>query len=175
MDHGPLSSFMIRHFRHFNSAALLDAAKAYLLHLEQGGYMMVAMAGAMSTAEIGVSLAEGIRKGKVHGLCCTGANLEEEAFNLIAHHSYVRIPHYRSLSPQEELELLERGLNRVTDTCIPEEAIKRLESYLREEWFQADRRGERLFPHEFFYRLIRSGRLEPEYQIDPKESWLVAA
>lgn len=175
MINGHVSSFMKRHFRHFNSTALLDAAEAYRKHLEQDGYMFLTLAGAMSTAEIGLSLAEMIREEKVHAICCTGANLEEDVFNLIAHNSYVRVCQYRYLSAHEELELLERGLNRVTDTCIPEEAIKRIEAYINKEWLRSERQGERLFPHEFFYRLIRSGCLGSEFQIDPRDSWLVAA
>jgi len=154
---------MKRHFRHFNSAALLDTAEAYRRHLEQDGYMCLTLAGAMSTAEIGLSLAEMIRKEKVHAICCTGANLEENVFNLIAHNSYVRVCRYRYLTAHDELELLERGLNRVTDTCIPEEAIKRIGGYIKEEWLRAGRQEERLFPHEFFYRLIRNGSLESQF------------
>lgn len=171
-----VKSFLRHHFRHFNSAAIVDAAEAYSQHIEAGGRMLIAMAGAMSTAEIGLSLAEMIREGKVHAISCTGANLEEDLFNLVAHHHYRRIPNWRDITPQEEQELLAQHLNRVTDTCIPEaEAIRRLESLLLQEWQDAELRQERLFPHEFLYRLIRSGKLEPFYQIDPKDSWMVAA
>jgi deoxyhypusine synthase len=38
---------------------------------------------------------------------------------MVAHSHYERVPNYRDLT-QEEWDLLERGLNRVTDTCIPE-------------------------------------------------------
>lgn len=169
-------NFLRHHFRHFNAAAVVDAAEAYCKHIQDGGRMLVAMAGAMSTAEIGVSLAEMIRAGKVHAISCTGANLEEDLFNLVAHDHYRRIPNWRDLTPEQEQELLDAHLNRVTDTCIPEgEAIRRLESVLLDEWQQADQKGERLFPHQFLYRLIRSGKLEQFYQIDPKDSWMVAA
>ncbi|HEX7040085.1 MAG TPA: deoxyhypusine synthase family protein, partial [Trueperaceae bacterium] len=141
-----------------------------------GGAMMITLAGAMSTAELGLSLAEMIRRDKVQIISCTGANLEEDVFNLIAHDFYERLPHYRDLTPQQEQELLERHLNRVTDTAIPEgEAMRRLEEALRDEWVRADEAGERHFPHEFLYRVLRSGRLEEHYQIDPADSWLVAA
>lgn len=169
-------AFMDRHFRHFNAAAVVDAARGYRKLLEEGGVMFLAMAGAMSTAELGISLAEMIRRGKVHAISCTGANLEEDVYNLVAHDFYVRIPNYRDLTPEEELALRERGLNRVTDTCIPEEeAMRRIEGALLKLWQEADRKGERLFPHEFFYRLLLEGHLEPYYQIDPKDSWLMAA
>lgn len=173
---GPVSSYIAHHFLHFNAAALIDAAKAYESHLDRGGKMMVTLAGAMSTAELGKSLAEMIRQDKVHIISCTGANLEEDLFNLVAHSHYKRIPHYRDLSPQDEAALLDQHFNRVTDTCIPEEeAMRKIESHVLERWKAAEKAGERYFPHEFFYQLIRSGELEDEYEIDPKDSWLVAA
>lgn len=171
-----VNSFMQHHFRHFNAAALIDASQAYRQFIAQGGKILVAMAGAMSTAELGISLAEMIRRNKVHAISCTGANLEEDIYNLVAHNHYVRIPHYRDLTPQDEQTLLERHLNRVTDTCIPEEeAIRRIEDAILEEWTEADRKGERYFPHEFIYRILRSGKLEKYYQIDPHDSWIYAA
>ncbi|RME74921.1 MAG: deoxyhypusine synthase [Chloroflexi bacterium] len=169
-------AFIRRHFRHFNAAALVDAAEGYRSFMADGGMMFLAMAGAMSTAELGISLAEMIRRDKIHGISCTGANLEEDLYNLVAHNYYERVPHYRYLTPQDEQALLERHLNRVTDTCIPEEeAIRRIEEAVLEAWQTADRNGERYFPHEFFYQIIRSGVLEQYYQIDPRDSWLVAA
>lgn len=172
----PVSSFIDRHFRHFNAAALKDAADAYVRHIDGGGAMLVTLAGAMSTAELGLSLAEMIRQDKVHAICCTGANLEEDVFNLVAHSHYERVPHYRDLTPDDEAALLARHLNRVTDTCIPEEeAMRRVERVILAEWKAAESRGERCFPHEFLYRVLRSGALTPSYQIDPKDSWLLAA
>jgi deoxyhypusine synthase len=173
---GPVREFISRHFRHFNAAAMLDAAQAYERHLASGGRMLVTLAGAMSTAELGLSLAEMIRREKVHGICCTGANLEEDVFNLVAHDHYVRVPHYRDLTPADEQALLGRHLNRVTDTCIPEEeAMRRIERAVLAEWKAADAAGERYFPHEFLYRLLEQGTLKSSYQIDPKDSWLIAA
>ncbi|HKW15119.1 MAG TPA: deoxyhypusine synthase family protein [Candidatus Krumholzibacteria bacterium] len=172
----PITQFIRHHFRHFNAAALIDAADAYKRHLEGGGKMMVTLAGAMSTAELGLSLAEMIRQGKVHSISCTGANLEEDLYNLIAHDFYERIPHYRDLTPHDEKKLLERHLNRVTDTCIPEEeAMRRLERAVLEEWQRADKAGERFFPHEFLFKVLKSGVLKKNYQIDPKDSWMIAA
>ncbi len=173
---GPIGAFLRHHYRHFNAAALIDAADAYRRHLDAGGAMMITLAGAMSTAELGLSLAEMIRQDKVQIITCTGANLEEDVYNLIAHDFYERVPHYRDLTPQDEQALLDRHLNRVTDTCIPEgEAMRRLEGALVDEWTRADAAGERLFPHEVLYRILLSGRLEQYYQIDPKDSWLLAA
>ncbi|PCC70763.1 homospermidine synthase (spermidine-specific) [Nannocystis exedens] len=176
MQDRPISEFIRRHYRHFNAAALVDAATAYRAHLDRGGSMLVTLAGAMSTAELGLSLAEMIRQGKVHAISCTGANLEEDVFNLVAHDHYVRVPHYRSLTAQDEQALLERHLNRVTDTCIPEmEAMRRIEAAVLAEWERADQAGERFFPHQFMYKILRSGVLKDSFQIDPKDSWLMAA
>jgi deoxyhypusine synthase len=173
--HGVMN-FMRTHFRHFNAAAVVDAAEGYVNFVQGGGKMFLAMAGAMSTAELGISLAEMIRKGQVHAISCTGANLEEDIYNLVAHDHYVRVPNWRDLTPEDEHDLLQRHLNRVTDTCIPEEeAIRRIEDAILDEWTEADRKGERYFPHEFLYRILRSGRLEPMYQIDPAHSWMLAA
>ena len=171
-----ITDFVHHHFRHFNGAALVDAADGYRRHVDTGGRMFMTLAGAMSTGELGLSLAEMIRKDKVHAICCTGANLEEDLFNLVAHDHYVRIPGYRDLTPEDEEQLLARHLNRVTDTCIPEdEAIRRIEDAVLKEWQTADEAGESYFPHEFLYRLILSGELEEHYEIDPADSWLVEA
>jgi deoxyhypusine synthase len=176
MSKGPISQFIEKHYLHFNSAALVDAAKGYEEHLLDNGKMMITLAGAMSTAELGKSLAEMIRQDKVHIISCTGANLEEDIMNLVAHNSYKRVPNYRDLSPQEEWDLLENHYNRVTDTCIPEEeAFRRLQQHLYDIWNNADSKGERYFPHEFMYQMINSGVLEQYYEIDPKDSWMVAA
>ncbi|MDC0712572.1 deoxyhypusine synthase family protein [Stigmatella sp. ncwal1] len=171
-----IRDFCRTHFRHFNAAALVDAADGYLRHVDSGGKMLVTLAGAMSTAELGISLAEMIRTEKVHAICCTGANLEEDLFNLVAHAFYERVPHYRDLTPKDEEALLQRHMNRVTDTCIPEmEAMRRIETAVLEEWLAADQSGRRHFPHEFLYRVLRGGQLAGSYQIDPKDSWLLAA
>ncbi|MGD0479879.1 MAG: deoxyhypusine synthase family protein [Terracidiphilus sp.] len=172
----PITDFIKHHYRHFNAAALVDAAEAYNKLLAEGGKMFVTIAGAMSTAELGLSLAEMIRQDKIHGICCTGANLEEDVFNLVAHDYYERVPHYRDLTPADEAALLKRHMNRVTDTCIPEmEAMRRIENEVLAEWVKADKADERFFPHQFMYKILLSGGLEKSYQIDPKNSWLLAA
>lgn len=176
MTRGPVSQFIENNFLHFNAAALMDAAKGYEKHLADGGKMMITLAGAMSTAELGISLAEMIRQDKVQIISCTGANLEEDLMNLVAHNSYKRVPNYRDLSPQEEWDLLENGFNRVTDTCIPEEeAFRRLQKHIYKEWKGAEDKGERYFPHEYMYKMLLSGVLEQYYEIDPKNSWMIAA
>ena len=176
MTSQPISDFLRHNFRHFNAAALIDASDAYTKHLADNGKMMITLAGAMSTAELGISLAEMIRRDKVQIISCTGANLEEDLFNLVAHDFYERVPHYRDLTAQDEADLLARHMNRVTDTCIPEEeAMRRLEKALVDEWTRADAAGERYFPHEFLYRILRSGILAESYQIDLQDSWMYAA
>ncbi len=171
-----IREFMRRNFKHFNAAVCVDAADAWMAHLDKGGKMLVTLAGAMSTAELGISLAELIRQDKVHAICCTGANLEEDVFNLVAHTHYERVPHYRSLTVEDELALLKRGMNRVTDTCIPEDtAIRRIEKEILDLWQQADKSKQRYFPYEFMYQLLDSKQLEKSYEINPKDSWLLAA
>ena len=166
MERGPISKFITHHYRHFNSATLVDAAKAYDDLINRGGKMMLAMAGAMSTAELGISLAEMIRQGKFSIVSCSANNLEEDIMNLVAHSHYKRVPNYRDLTPEQEHELLENHMNRVTDTCIPEEeAFRRLEHHLVEVWNDMKAKGERLFPWEVIQY----------YEIDPKDSWVLAA
>lgn len=176
MKRGPISEFMLKNYKHFNSASLVDAAVGWETHLNNGGKMFVTLAGAMSTAELGISLAEMIRNDKVHAICCTGANLEEDIYNLVAHNHYHRIPDWRALTADDEMALLEKGLNRVTDTCIPEhEAMRKIEALINKEWQKADAAGESHPPHYYFWEVLRSGALVSEYQIDPKNSWMLAA
>ena len=176
MNKGAISQFIEKYYLHFNAAALVDAAKAYEKQLQDGAKMMVTLAGAMSTAELGKIFAEMIRRDKVQIISCTGANLEEDIMNLVAHSHYERVPNYRDLTPQQEWDLLERGLNRVTDTCIPEhEAFRRLQKHIYKIWKDADDKGERYFPHEFMYKMLLSGVLEEYYEIDLKDSWMYAA
>ena len=171
-----ISEFVRTHYRHFNAAALADAAHGYTAHLAGGGKMLVAMAGAMSTAELGLSLAEMIRRDKLHAISCTGANLEEDVFNLVAHDHYKRIPNWRNLTPADEKALERAGLNRVTDTCIPEDkAFRAIEKHVLDLWVRADQQRKRYFPHEIMYQLLLEGRIRESYQIDPAGSWLLAA
>ncbi len=176
MNKGPISQFITHHYRHFNAAALVDAAKGYETHLLEGGKMLVSLAGAMSTAELGISFAEMIRAGKVDIISCTGANLEEDIMNLVAHTHYKRVPNYRDLTPTEEYALLEQGFNRVTDTCIPEEeAFRRIQRHIFKIWKDAEDKGERYLPHEYMYKLLLSEVMKGDYEIDPKHSWMIAA
>lgn len=172
----PISNFIEKYFLHFNAASLVDAAKEYQNQLDKGNKMMITLAGAMSTAEMGKLLAKMIMNDKVHIISCTGANLEEDVMNLVAHKHYKRIPHYRDLSPQEEAQLLKQHFNRVTDTCIPEEeAFRRLQKHLFDTWSKAQNNSEKYFPHEYLYKILLSGELKQYYQIDSDDSWLLAA
>lgn len=168
--------FIEHNYRHFNSAVVKDAAKAYVDHLSKGGKMFISLAGAMSTAELGITLADMIRNDKIHGISCTGANLEEDIFNLVANSRYERIPNYRYLTLQDEEDLLKKGMNRVTDTCIPEDdAFQMVGGHILELWQKAEKEGERYFPYEYMFQLIRTGALEKHYDIDTKNSWIFAA
>ncbi|MDP6467797.1 MAG: deoxyhypusine synthase family protein [Pirellulaceae bacterium] len=170
-----VSAFLEKHFRHFNARETLAAAQAYKKHTAEGGKILLAMAGAMSTAELGISLAQMIRAGQVHAISCTAANLEEDIFNLVAHDEYKIVSNYRDLSPQGELALRDDGFNRVTDTCIPETAMRHLERYLLEYWVEAGEAGVSRDANEYFFRLFDENKLEPYYQIPPEESWVLAA
>lgn len=168
--------FIEHNYRHFNAAVVRDASRAYVEHLKAGGKMMITLAGAMSTAELGITLSDMIRYGKVHAICCTGANLEEDVFNLIAHDHYLQIPHYRCLSATDEEEFLRRGLNRVTDTCIPEEkAMRILEKKLIALWQKAEHEGKEYFPYEYIYQLLETEIPASDYHISPSQSWTLAA
>lgn len=171
-----IREFMQKNFKHFNAAVCVEAAEAWISHMNEQGKMLVALAGAMSTAELGISLAEMIRQDKVHVISCTGANLEEDIFNLVAHSHYKRIPNYRSLSKKDESQLLAKGMNRVTDTCIPEDtAIRRIEKEILSLWIKADKSGESYFPYEFMYQLLDLPSIRKTFEIDPQTSWVLAA
>lgn len=172
---GAIRQFMDRHYLHFNARETVAAARAYEAHLEAGGKMLVSLAGAMSTGELGIILSRMIRAGKVHAISCTGANLEEDVFNLVGNQDYEIIPDWRALSAADEKALYERGLNRVTDTCIPESVMRHVESRLIETWQRACRDGVRKFQSEYLMDLLRSGELEEFYQVPRENSWLAAA
>lgn len=170
-----ITTFMELHYRHFNARETLDAARGYRKHIDDGGAMLISLAGAMSTAEIGVSLAEMIRAGKVHAISCTGANLEEDLFNLFAHNEYKVIENWRALSAADEVALLDAGFNRVTDTCIPETVMKHMESRLLKYWTEAADKGESYFPYEYMFRILDEPDLKQHYQIPVEHSWMMAA
>lgn len=172
---GTVRTFMERHYRHFNAREALAAAKAYEAHIEAGGKMLVSLAGAMSTGELGVILARMIREGKVHAVSCTGANLEEDVFNLVGHDDYEIIPNWRALSADDEQSLYDRGMNRVTDTCIPEDIMRHIERRLIDGWAGACAAGERKMPAEFLMDILRSGEIDEHFQVPRADSWLATA
>ena len=169
-------TFVDQHYRHFNAGELARAARSLTQFLADGGKIFLTLAGAMSTAELGRSLAPMIRAGHIAGISCTGANLEEDLFHLVAHNSYVSIENWRNLSAEDEAELLEKKLNRVTDICIPEEeAFRKIEHHIVSCWKEADRQGLSKLPHQYFYQLLQSGVLESSFEANPEDSWLHAA
>ena len=171
-----ITAFIDKNYRHFNAAALRESAIAYRRHLDNGGIMFMTLAGAMSTAELGISLAEMIRQDKVSAISCTGANLEEDLFNAVAHNYYRRIPNYRDLTPEQEKELCDNNMNRVTDTCIPEEEAMRLVGkFVINEWEKAQANNESFFPHEYLYKVILNPEFQAIFQIPKQHSWMLAA
>jgi deoxyhypusine synthase len=163
-------------FYNFNSRQMKDATLAYKKHLEDGGKMMLAMAGAMSSAQLGVTLAPMIKNKRIHIISCTGANLEESIFRLVAHDSYHDYPDYRYFTKEDDQKILEAGHRRVTDTSIPEEeAFRVVEPMILKKWKEAEAKGERYFPHEYFYQLLLSDELKGKYEGDPEHCWLLEA
>ena len=173
---GHVSAFLERHLRHYNAGTLRRAADAYVELIDRGGQMMVSLAGAMSTAELGLSLAPMIRAGKIHAISCTGANLEEDVFRLVGHDHYIEFHDYQDLTREDDDKLADAEMPRVTDSVIPEkQAMAIIEDPIGAIWKKADQIGERLFPHEALYELLLSGVLKGKYQKDPDESWMLAA
>ncbi len=171
----PTLEFVLRNFKNFNARATRDALLAYWRHIEGGGRMFWAVAGAMSSAQLGITLAPAIRAGLVHGLSVTGANLEESLFRLVAHHSYIDFPHYRYFTKDDDTRILNQRMRRVTDTSIPEdEAFRAVEKYVVPMWKRATESGERRFWHEYFYELVES-LPATSYEGNPDECWLLAA
>ncbi len=170
-----ISRFMETHFRHFNARETLDAATAWNDLLGKGGKMFLSIAGAMSTCELGISLAEMIRQDKVHAISCTAANLEEDLFNLFNHDEYKMVPEYRDLSPEAEKELYNGGFNRVTDTCIPEGVMRRVQHRVTKFWTDAAAAGQPKFPYEYMYQLLDEPDIKEFFQIPPEHSWVLAA
>jgi deoxyhypusine synthase len=171
----PILEFVLRNYKNFNARATRDALIAYWRHIEQGGRMFWAVAGAMSSAQLGITMAPAIRAGLIHGLSVTGANLEESLFRLVAHDHYRDFPDYRYFTKQDDTKILNDRMRRVTDTSIPEdEAFRAVEKYVVPMWKRATESGERRFWHEYFYELIQS--IDPELrQGRADECWLLAA
>jgi len=170
-----VTAFMEKHYRHYNARETLAAARSYKQFVEDGGKMLVSMAGAMSTAQIGVSLAEMIRQDKVHAISCTAANLEEDLFNLFAHNEYKVIQDWRALSVQDEVDLRDSGFNRVTDTCIPETVMMHMQKRLTKYWVEQAEKGEGKFPYEYFFKVLDEEDLKQHYQIPIEDCWVYAA
>ena len=171
----PTLEFVLRNFKNFNARATRDALLAYWRHVEGGGRMFWAVAGAMSSAQLGITLAPAIRAGLVHGLSVTGANLEESLFRLVAHHSYVDFPNYRYFTKDDDTKILDQRMRRVTDTSIPEdEAFRAVEKFIVPMWKRAAEKGDRRFWHEYFYELIESLPASA-HEGNASECWLLAA
>ncbi|MDP7069439.1 MAG: deoxyhypusine synthase family protein [Candidatus Peribacteraceae bacterium] len=168
--------FMEKNYKHFNARETLAAAKEYHKFVtDDNGKMFLAMAGAMSTAEIGITLAPMIRAGKVSAISCTGANIEEDLFNLVANNSYKLQPDWRYLTMEQDEKTRDEGMNRVTDTCIPEDVMIEMSDALLELWSKAAEKGESKFHWEYIYDLIRTGFFRDKNDIPMEDSWVIAA
>lgn len=171
----PVLEFVLTNYKNFNARATKDALLAYWNHIQRGGRMFWAVAGAMSSAQLGITLAPAIRAGLIHGMSVTGANLEESLFRLVAHQHYHDFPDYRYFRKEDDAQILAQRMRRVTDTSIPEdEAFRAVEKFMVPRWKKASQTGERLFWHEYFYELVQT--LDPELCSGPRdECWLLAA
>ena len=171
----PILELLVRDYKNFNARATRDATIAYWRHIERGGRMFWAVAGAMSSAQLGITIAPAIRAGLIHGLSVTGANLEESLFRLVAHDHYKDFPDYRYFKKSDDTKILNDRMRRVTDTSIPEdEAFRAVEKYVVPMWKRASERGERRFWHEYFYELVTT--IGPDLHKGPaEECWLLAA
>src|SRR5580658_5824482 len=148
----PILEFVLKSYKNFNARATRDALLAYWRQVEDGGKMFWAMAGAMSSAQLGVTLAPAIRAGLIHGMSVTGANLEESLFRLVAHDHYEDFPDYRYFTKQDDTQILNDRMRRVTDTSIPEdEAFRAVEKIIVPMWKKASETSGRRFWHEYFY------------------------
>jgi deoxyhypusine synthase len=171
----PILEFVLKNYKNFNSRATRDALLAYWRHVEGGGKMFWAVAGAMSSAQLGITLAPAIRAGLIHGLSVTGANLEESLFRLVAHKSYKDFPEYRYFTKEHDTQILNQRMRRVTDTSIPEdEAFRAVEKFIVPMWKQATEKNERRFWHEYFYELIQALPSDL-HEGNAEQCWLLAA
>ncbi len=171
----PTLEFVLKNYKNFNARATRDALLAYQRHIDAGGKMFWAVAGAMSSAQLGITLAPAIRAGLIHGLSVTGANLEESLFRLVANQHYKDFPDYRYLTKGDDTRILNDRMRRVTDTSIPEdEAFRAVEKFIVPMWKGATETGDRRFWHEYFYELIQTIP-SSLYQGNPDECWLLAA
>lgn len=172
----PTLDFILKAYHHFNASALKQSFVDYYKHIKNGGKMYWAVAGAMSSARLGIYLAPAIRKGLIHGMSVTGANLEESLFRLVAHTHYQNFPDYRYFRKEDDKSILDKQMRRVTDTSIPEEeAFRKVEGIMVPMWKAAAESGNRRFWHEYFYELVTSPDLKQHYEGDPEECWLLAA
>ncbi len=171
----PVSAYAQKTLNHTNAGATMQAALWLKNHLKNGGKLMVTLAGALSSFQVGVMLAELIRKNKVHIISATGANHEESYYRYVAHSHYAYIPRYTELTPKQEAELRDAGLRRITDTFLPEdESVRIMEPHLLKMWQKAQKTGKRYFPHEYFRRLFSEKLISPDPKSNPEDSWVYA-
>ncbi|HRH93271.1 MAG TPA: deoxyhypusine synthase family protein [Candidatus Peribacteria bacterium] len=172
----PVSDYAAHTLMHCNGGSTMQAALWLKDHLDNGGKLVVTIAGALSSFQVGVMLAELIRQGKVHLVSATAANHEESYYRYVAHSHYAYIPRYTELTPEQEAELRDAGLRRITDTFLPEdESVRIMEPHLLKMWKDAQKKGERYFPHEYFRRLFKQGLIKPDPKANENDCWTYAA
>lgn len=172
----PVSEFAERTLHHCNGGSTMQAALWLKQHLDGGGKVAVTLAGALSSFQVGIMLAELIRNDKVHLVSATGANHEESYYRYVAHSHYAYIPRYTELTPAQEAELRDAGLRRITDTFLPEdESVRIMEPHLLKMWKDAEQQGESFFPHEYFRRLFAEKLIAADPKANPKDCWTYAA
>ncbi len=172
----PVTAFAVRTLKHLNGGAALDSAFWLKQHLKNGGKLVITLSGALSSFQIGVMLAELIRKDKVHLISATGANHEESYYRYMAHSHYAYIPRYTELTPEQEAELRDNKLRRITDTFLPEEeAVLMMEPHMVRMWKEAQSSGKRYFPHEYFRMMFAKKLIKPDPQANAEDCWALAA
>lgn len=172
----PVTAYAEATLNHINGGATLQAALWLKNHLKHGGKIMVTLSGALSSFQVGVMLAELIRRDMVHIVSATGANHEESYYRYVAHSHYAYIPRYTELTPEQEAELRDAGLRRITDTFLPEdESVRIMEPHLLKMWKDAEKKGQSYFPHEYFRRLYSEKLIKHDSKANPADSWTYAA
>lgn len=172
----PVTNFLADTKRHCNGGRTVDAGFWLKEHCDKGGKIFLTMAGAGSSFQMGITISELIRAGKIAAISVTGANLEESLYRLLAHDDYAYIPDYEQLTPQEEKELDHAGFRRITDTFLPEEeTVRVILPELEKLWREAEAQGRSLLWHEFFFELFERGIVDTANNPNIKNCWLYQA
>lgn len=175
-DMGPVTSFLVSKKIHCNGGATVRSGLYLRQHLLNGGKMFLTMSGAGSSFQMGKTISELIRAGKVHGISVTGANMEESLYRYVAHSQYAYIPKYAKLTAEQEEELRTVGIRRITDTFLPEEeSVRVVLDALMQLWTQAQEQGKSYLWHEYFFQLFERGLVQKDPEAREEDCWLFNA